>query len=125
MPEELTALIGFHEDNPFFLKSLLGRRGYVRIDTVASLREMIETYQAQEYQAVIMDVNLGAPGSPSAEPAQRVYNLLRERFEGGLMKFYPISGTQAAVDAAIELGMPAMGKREFKGRFDQEFGSPI
>ena len=111
--EDLTALIGLH--NGSFLdtcREFLERFGY-KVDVVSYSEEMIEMASRNSYQRILMDLNLGSPGSVDITPAVEVYNLVKSRVESRATKFIGISGNDVTIEAAVTQGIPAEDKLTF------------
>ncbi len=106
-----TALLGMHHQ---MARTGLRRvlTGKFEVTAVETVEEMFAHCQVRQYDLYVMDVNLGMPGAEYIEPAQRVYELLQQQVQQGLLsglerKFYGISGGTAA-KIAQEAGIPAV-----------------
>jgi len=76
--------------------------------------DFLEELRKSEYNAYIMDINLGRPAQVYTEPAENAFELIRQRYKEGLCKFIAISGTPEAVRLAREKGIPVKSLSHFK-----------
>jgi len=101
------ALIGLHDERV--------RRGAKRllealeydVDIAGSQEEMEEKASNNNYDAYLMDLNFGIPGSIDIRPAREVYNIVEPKIKEGSARFLGISGKDEAVRAAEVMGIPA------------------
>ena len=80
------ALLGFHKENNFgkIVEVEMGFIGYTaeRVDSVDEMLEKMgiakdsapETHPTNLYEACLMDINLGDPGSTDVEPLKIIYD---------------------------------------------------
>lgn len=111
--ENHSALLGLH--NPSLAKSfgrMLKSKGYF-VDVRIDLGGMLEAMDKQEYSILLMDGNLGTPGSTDIVPAVEVYKRVKPKVDEGLVKFMVISGNPDTVEALKEKGIPAMQNTYF------------
>ena len=114
--EGLSAILGFH-GNPGMIKSLeegLEYRDYTRIDVAKTPEEMLKKCQTHQYDAYVMDLNLGYPNTDNFIVTKRIREMEQDRIEKGKVKFFPITANDAVVETAKREGIPeAMTKSEF------------
>ena len=102
-----TILIGFH--NPRNLSSyvrLFEGEGF-KVDAVDTSREMEARARSTQYDAYLMDANLGWPMSQIVDGCKGIYDLVKPRVEAGEARFLALSGTSKAIENARKLGIPS------------------
>ncbi len=76
-----------------------------------------ELSRGERYTHIVMDANLGYPGSDNVWQAQRVYDRIRHDVERGVIRFATISGNLIAVENARKLGILAEENVKFQLEF--------
>lgn len=104
---EKRILIGIHDfDLARQMKGLAKDLDYQSV-VVDDIDKLMAEARTSEYQRVIMDANLGFPGSTNILPAVRAYEFFKPKVEAGLVKFLAISGNDEAVKLTKQRGIPA------------------
>lgn len=104
------ALLGIH--NPSVAKAFAQSCKVCdyQADSVETAQEMLAKARQGDYDAYIMDVNLGYPDSPNISPAKDIYSLVKQRVEAGEAKFLAISANSEAIALARKEGIPTEEK---------------
>ncbi len=108
MESEYNALVGCHDEfvSQMYIE-FLKRKGYTPREV--SKREefySIIDNEIDNYRVVIMDPNLGLPGSLDIEPLKRVYESLFNRIQSKEVKLIGFSGGGEIADLAKAEGLP-------------------
>ena len=112
--QDRRALVGLH--NLKVMKPFVGlfqNHGF-EVDTATTEEEAVRKAREKEYDACLMDINLGRPVQPYITPSQRVYEIMKQRCEAGQARFLAISGLDRAVELAKSAGIPATLNTDFK-----------
>ncbi|MBT3642579.1 hypothetical protein HN604_01130 [archaeon] len=111
-------LVGLHE-NATFGRSL--HQTYERIavakgfecDFAQDVSQMLRLSIGRSHRFYAMDLNLGNPGGEDLLSAQSIYQIIHPRMREKEAYFIGLSGSQAIVDRARELRIPAELKSDF------------
>ena len=110
---ERRALLAIHDPNvSATLEFLYNVRGYIP-DVVTSFDELerrLDPANALAYHVVIMEANLGQPGSTDFSPARRIWRIVQERSRNGELHFRAISGRDEVVEQLRPEGIPVLLK---------------
>lgn len=113
---EKRIIFGIH--HPELLKNyreLACNLGYL-VDATDNPQDMLARLRNTQYQAYVMDINLGRPNSEDISPAVIVWEIVAPRVQEGLAKFVAISGNDNTIDQARERGIPVGIKGMFSLR---------
>ncbi len=90
--------------------------GYVTesAGSVSELEERLNPAKPQKYRVVIMDANLGKPGSLDFSPARRIWSIVHERHRNEELYFCAVSGREEVVEQLRPEGIPVF----LKGSYD-------
>lgn len=124
MGEQRKALVAFHSDLGISMAGLFEDMGY-EVSEVHTLEDMLENMglprnadanskPTVHFDFYVMDTNLGIFNGATCEPAERVYNFIREEVEEQRAQFMSFTGNDNAEKLAREKGIPVISKTDYK-----------
>ena len=107
------ALLATHVNDPSFntsvRRSLLG----YELTAAATVEEALKLCAGTQYDAYVIEANLGHPRQDDITGFRQIYNTLRAQGVQGLeQRMVGFSSTQGALDAVEDLGIPTVYKRD-------------
>lgn len=101
-----------YEGNLDAFKVIAELKGY-EVVTATDQKEVERILIEGDIIRVLQDANLGDYGAINIEPAERSYEILKEKIKKGLVKFLAITGRPETVDLLHEKGIPGEDKSDF------------
>ena len=107
-------LIGIHDNLLADSYSFLAEGFGYSSNVVNSLDGMASKLKNQEYQRVLMDLNLGNPNKADISSAEKIFELVVKLYGHGNI-FLGVSHNSLAVQLAHDKKIPAITKDDYEG----------